>query len=87
MASLDGGNNWQHKNLGISISLLGGDYAANDHVYLVGHGGLIIDFDVNNINKINIRKHPSGAAFSAVAANDDKLLLAGQFGITSWSTK
>ncbi len=84
MVSLDGGKQWHHKRVSTSASLLGGAFSEKGKVFIVGHGGLILDFDVKNINDIHFSKHPSGAAFSSVLVKDGALILAGQFGIDTW---
>ena len=87
VVSTDAGATWQHKNIGSSASFLGGTFDDNDQVYLVGHGGLVVDFNVHKLDQLNMRKHPSGAALSSVIIKNNKLVLAGQFGITVWQTK
>jgi len=85
--SLDGGTHWQHKKLPTSASLLGGDFSKQGSAYLVGHGGLIVNFKPENLKTLNITKHPSGAALSSVLVRGNSLILAGQFGISTWSLK
>lgn len=87
MVSLDGGDNWQHKKLPTSASLLGGRVSSQGQVFLVGHGGLIVDFPITNLPKLRLQKHPSGAALSSVVIKDNGLILAGQFGISFWPLK
>ena len=87
MVSLDGGKNWQHKKLPTSTSLLGGNFSTQGNAYLVGHGGLIVSFNPENLTSLNIKKHPSGAAFSSVIVKENSLILAGQFGISQWLIK
>ncbi|ASP48449.1 WD40/YVTN/BNR-like repeat-containing protein [Cognaticolwellia beringensis] len=87
MVSLDGGENWQHKKLPTSASLLGGDFSPQGKAYLVGHGGIIVDFMPENLASLHINKHPSGAALSSVLVQKNSLILAGQFGISSWLLK
>jgi len=84
MASNDSGLTWSHKKIETSASFLGGTIDSSGRAYIVGHGGLVIDFNVNDIDNINIRKHPTGAAFSNVLIRDDTLILVGQFGIITW---
>ncbi len=84
MVSLDGGEHWQHKKLPTSASLLGGRFSPQGQVFLVGHGGLMVDFPVTDLPKLHLQKHPSGAALSSVVIKDDGLILAGQFGISFW---
>ncbi|MBA6390266.1 sialidase [Colwellia sp. BRX10-3] len=87
MVSLDGGANWQHKKLPTSASLLGGDFSKQGQAYLVGHGGLIVDFLPENLATLRINKHPSGAALSSILVQENSLVLAGQFGISTWLLK
>jgi photosystem II stability/assembly factor-like uncharacterized protein len=87
IVSVDGGFIWQHKKLPISASLLGGSFSKEGTAYLVGHGGLIVSFNPERPESFNISKHPSGAAFSSVLVKEHSLILAGQFGISEWSTK
>jgi photosystem II stability/assembly factor-like uncharacterized protein len=87
VASNDSGVTWQHKKLPTSASLLGGTLSKDGHVYLVGHGGLIVDFDSNNLNDIQIRKHSAGATLASVMVKEDALILSGQFGISAWQLK
>jgi photosystem II stability/assembly factor-like uncharacterized protein len=87
MVSLDGGENWQHKKLQTSASLLGGDFSKQGQAYLVGHGGLIVDFSPESLQTLRINKHPSGAALSSVLVQENSLVLAGQFGISIWLLK
>ncbi len=86
LLSHDNGTSWQHKKLATSASLLGGA-VSQQQVYLVGHGGLVIDFNINDFERLNMRRHPSGAAFTSVTPLNDELVLGGQFGITAWSLK
>lgn len=85
--SLDGGAHWQHKKLPISASLLGGSFSTQGHAYLVGHGGLIVNFEPENLEALTIEKHPSGAALASVLIKENTLILAGQFGISTWPLK
>jgi len=87
MVSLDGGGHWQHKKLPSSTSLLGGNFSKQGNAYLVGHGGVIVSFDPENLATLNIKKHPSGAALSSVVVKENSLILAGQFGISQWPIK
>jgi len=87
VVSTDAGISWQHKNIGSSASFLAGTFSGDDQVYLVGHGGLVVDFNVHKPDQIQIRKHPSGAALSAITIKNNMLVLAGQFGITTWQIK
>lgn len=87
MISLDGGAHWQHEKLPNGISLLGGNFSKQGSAYLVGHGGLIVSFSPENLALLNIKKHPSGAAFSSILVKENSLILAGQFGITQWPIK
>lgn len=87
MTSLDGGLHWQHKKLPTSASLLGGYFSKQGNVYLVGHGGLIVNFKPENLKTLHIEKHPSGAALASVLVQKDALILAGQFGISTWPLK
>jgi len=87
MASLDGGTHWQHKKLPTSASLLGGVFSKQGNAYLVGHGGLIVNFKPENLEALHIEKHPSGAALASVAVKENALILAGQFGISTWPIK
>lgn len=83
MASLDNGETWQHKKLPSGVSLLGGHFANDGKVYLVGHGGIIVKLSADNLTELTIIKHKSGAAFSDVLIHNNQLVLAGQFGITT----
>lgn len=85
--SLDGGGHWQHQKSPSSTSLLGGNFSKQGNVYLVGHGGIIVSFDPENLATLKINKHPSGAALSSVLVKDNSLILAGQFGISQWPIK
>jgi len=87
MISNDGGAHWITKKLPTSASLLGGEFSKQGQAYLVGHGGLIVSFNLENIDALKIEKHPSGAALSSVVVKEDSLILAGQFGILSWSIR
>ena len=87
MVSLDGGAKWQHHKLPTSASILGGVFSQKSTAYIVGHGGLIVSVNPTDLTKINIKKHPSGAAFSSVLVKGDTLILAGQFGISQWPIK
>jgi len=87
MISLDGGTNWQHKKLPTSASLLGGSFSKQGSAYLVGHGGIVVNFIPSNLASLNIKKHPSGAALSSVLVKGNALILAGQFGISKWLIK
>ncbi|MBT8450105.1 MAG: sialidase [Gammaproteobacteria bacterium] len=84
MVSNDSGESWQLKRIDTSGSFQGGVIASDGTAYIVGHGGTVIDFNVNNIEDINIRKHPSGAAFAKPLVHQDALILVGQYGIISW---
>lgn len=84
MVSNDSGNLWTHKKVNTSASFLGGTISPDGKAYVVGHGGIVVDVDVSNIEQINIRKHPSGAAFSTALIDKNALILVGQFGIISW---
>jgi len=84
MVSNDSGNTWSHKRIDTSASFLGGTIDNDGRAYVVGHGGMVIDFPVQDIEQLRIRKHPSGAAFSKALINNNDLLLVGQFGIISW---
>ncbi|MFV8784299.1 WD40/YVTN/BNR-like repeat-containing protein [Microbulbifer sp. SA54] len=87
LVSSDGGDNWQHQKVNAGASFLGGTIDADGQAVLVGHGGIVASFPVAQPDAITVRKHPSGAAFSAVAAQDGQLILAGQFGVTAWDMK
>jgi photosystem II stability/assembly factor-like uncharacterized protein len=87
MVSLDGGGQWQHKKLPSNTSLLGGSFSKQGKVFLVGHGGVIVNFDPKNLATLEIEKHPSGAALSSILVKDNSLILAGQFGISQWPIK
>jgi len=84
MVSLDGGAQWQHKKLPTSASLLGGHFSKQGIAYLVGHGGLIINLKPEDLDSMNIEKHPSGAALASVVVKEKTLILAGQFGMLTW---
>lgn len=81
--SNDKGETWALVNSPSRVSLLGGT-ATNNDIWLVGHGGLVLNFPKNEPQKLSIRKHPSGAALAAVAVSNQDLILAGQFGISRW---
>jgi photosystem II stability/assembly factor-like uncharacterized protein len=87
MVSLDSGAHWQHKKLPTSASLLGGHFSEQGDVYLVGHGGLIINFKPEELASLTIEKHHSGAALASVVVKENALILAGQFGILTWPLK
>ena len=87
LISLDGGGHWQHTKLPSSTSLLGGGFSIQGKAYLVGHGGVIVSFEPENPSSLDIKKHPSGAAFSSVLVQDNSLILVGQFGISQWPIK
>lgn len=87
MVSFDHGDSWNLLDNPSTISLLGGVASDAGQIYLVGHGGTILSFDINNYQQININKHPSGAAFSSAVIQNNKLILAGQFGLASWQVK
>ncbi|WP_323845983.1 WD40/YVTN/BNR-like repeat-containing protein [Microbulbifer magnicolonia] len=87
LISRDGGETWTHHHIDAGASLLGGTVTDSGEVYLVGHGGLVVSFPIDDPGALAVRKHPSGAALSAVAADGDKLILAGQFGITVWDQR
>ncbi len=83
MLSNDSGKSWLHKKINSSASFLGGTITQNGRAYMVGHGGIILDVDVENSEDINIQKHPSGAVFSKVLIHNNNMILTGQYGITS----
>jgi len=83
MVSNDSGKNWIHKKINSSASFLGATISENGRAYVVGHGGIILDLDIENIEDINIQKHPSGAVFSKVLIHKNNMILTGQFGISS----
>lgn len=87
MVSLDGGGHWQHTKLLSNTSLLGGCFTEQGKVFLVGHGGIIVSFDAENLTSLQIKKHPSGAALSSILVQGNSLILAGQFGISQWPIK
>lgn len=87
MVSLDGGGQWQHTKLPSNTSLLGGSFSKQGKVFLVGHGGVIVSFEPENLAVLTVKKHPSGAALSSVLVKDNSLILAGQFGISQWPIK
>lgn len=87
MVSKDNGDSWEGANIGISSSLLGGVIAPDMTVSLVGHGGVIVRFNINDLSTLSLHRHPSGAVFSSVLISDNKLVLAGQFGMTTWLVK
>ena len=87
MVSLDGGGQWQHTKLLSNTSLLGGCFSKQGKVFLVGHGGVIVSFEPENLAALTVKKHPSGAALSSVLVKDNSLILAGQFGISQWPIK
>jgi photosystem II stability/assembly factor-like uncharacterized protein len=85
MVSNDAGNTWSLKRVETSGSFQGATITDEGRAYVVGHGGLVVDFDVNNIDELIIRKHPSGAAFAKPLVHNDELVLVGQYGIITWS--
>ncbi len=87
MLSRDNGLSWEAANIGSSASLLGGVIADDMTVSLVGHGGMIVRFKVSDITNLSLHQHPSNAAFSSVLVGDNSLVLAGQFGMTTWLVK
>lgn len=87
MVSRDNGDSWEGADIGSSASLLGGVIADDMTVSLVGHGGVIVRFNLNDIANLSLHRHPSGAVFSSVLIGDNKLVLAGQFGMTTWLVK
>lgn len=87
MVSKDNGDSWEGANIGSSASLLGGVIAPDMTVSLVGHGGVIVRFNLNDISTLSLHRHPSSAIFSSVLISDNKLVLAGQFGMTTWLVK
>ncbi|MGK0382165.1 MAG: photosystem II stability/assembly factor-like uncharacterized protein [Flavobacteriales bacterium] len=87
MVSNDNGQSWKASNIGSSASLLGGVIADDMTVSLVGHGGIIVRFNVNDISNLSLHRHPSSAVFSSVVIRDNSLVLAGQFGMTTWLVK
>ncbi|MFT6989611.1 MAG: photosystem II stability/assembly factor-like uncharacterized protein [Paraglaciecola sp.] len=87
MVSYDNGQSWEASNIGSSASLLGGVIADDMTASLVGHAGIIVRFNVNDISNISLHRHPSSAIFSSVLIRDKSLVLAGQFGMTTWLVK
>jgi len=85
LRSHDHGATWQTLAVNTSSSLLGGTINAAGDVVLVGHGGVIVTFNVARPDAAMLLKHPSGAAFSAVAQRDNTFILVGQFGMTVWN--
>lgn len=82
--SHDGGESWEHLHIDAGASLLNGTVTDSGEVILVGHGGLVVSFPIANPDALKVRKHPSGAAFSAVEVRGEQLILAGQFGLAVW---
>lgn len=87
MVSNDNGQSWEAANIGNSASLLGGVIADDMTASLVGHGGIIVRFNINDISNLKVHRHPSSAVFSSVLVRDNSLVLAGQFGMTTWLVK
>jgi photosystem II stability/assembly factor-like uncharacterized protein len=87
MVSNDNGESWEASNIGSSASLLGGVIADDMTASLVGHAGIIVRFNVNDISNLSVYRHPSSAVFSSVLIRDNSLVLAGQFGMTTWLVK
>ncbi|MFT4808896.1 MAG: photosystem II stability/assembly factor-like uncharacterized protein [Paraglaciecola sp.] len=87
MVSNDNGASWEASNIGSSASLLGGVIADDMTASLVGHAGIIVRFNVNDISNMSLNRHPSSAVFSSVLIRDNSLVLAGQFGMTTWLVK
>jgi photosystem II stability/assembly factor-like uncharacterized protein len=84
--SQDSGENWTLLPKTLSVSFLGGAISEAGTVYLVGHGGVVVTFDINTPTKQNIYKHPSGATFASIMLESDTdLVLAGQLGIKRWT--
>lgn len=84
LVSHDRGEGWEHFHIDAGASLLNGTVTDKGEVILVGHGGLVASFPIADPQALKVRKHPSGAAFAAVEVQGEKLILAGQFGVTSW---
>lgn len=84
LLSDNSGKDWRFVSAPTRASLLGGMINTNNDVVLVGHGGVIVTFPLHNPDKVKVFKHPSGAAFSAVAQQAEHLILIGQFGVTTW---
>lgn len=87
MVSNDNGLSWEASNIGSSASLLGGVIADDMTASLVGHSGIIVRFNVNDISNFSLHRHPSSAVFSSVLIRENSLVLAGQFGMTTWLVK
>jgi photosystem II stability/assembly factor-like uncharacterized protein len=87
MVSNDKGDSWEASNIGNSSSLLGGVIADDMTASLVGHGGVIVRFNVNDMSNLSLYRHPSSAVLSSVLIRDNSLVLAGQFGMTTWLVK
>ncbi len=87
MVSNDNGLSWEASDIGSSASLLGGVIADDMTASLVGHAGIIVRFNVKDISNLSLNQHPSGAVFSSVLISDNSLVLAGQFGMTTWLLK
>ena len=87
MISFDGGAYWQQQKLPTSASLLGGTFSKQGNAYLVGHGGLMVNFKPENLETLHIERHPSGATLASVLVKENTLILAGQFGISAWPLK
>jgi photosystem II stability/assembly factor-like uncharacterized protein len=87
MVSSDNGQSWEASSIGSSASLLGGVIADDMTASLVGHGGTIVRFNVNDISNLSVHRHPSSAVFSSVVVRENSLVLAGQFGMTTWLVK
>ncbi len=85
MVSNDAGKTWSLTRVETSGSFQGGTITQDGRAYVVGHGGLVVDFDVTNMNELNMRVHPSGAAFSKPLVSDGELILVGQYGIVTWA--
>lgn len=84
--SNDSGENWKLLPKILSVSFLGGAIDKTGTVYLVGHGGIVLSFPVNDPENQSIHKHPSGSTFSSVIVEGDKqLVLSGQLGIKRWT--
>jgi photosystem II stability/assembly factor-like uncharacterized protein len=87
MVSSDNGMSWEASDIGSSASLLGGVIADDMTASLVGHAGIIVRFNLYDISNLSLHQHPSGAVFSSVLISDNNLVLAGQFGMTTWLLK
>jgi photosystem II stability/assembly factor-like uncharacterized protein len=84
MVSGNAGQSWDDDKLPTSASFLGGTFLDSGQAVVVGHGGRVVSFYVNDLAGLKVQQHPSGAAFSSVLEQDQYLVLGGQYGVEAW---